>query len=354
MPKRPLPIRESPVTHRAATHPVFELLRQCFQPNAQNSRVAHHTISPRQQATPTAQRLGVSKVALRKKPAGICNADVLPNCLCAASNSSRRGSRIITCAPPSASATATTGRTGVWGHSHPTRERWPVGLHPWRRVHHCLATWPKRGPADRPQLPPATQNPPPSSSGTPTHWQRIRHCRGHHIYRWAAPSQQRPQDVRDRRFLGQFITQPRHEIRIGRLREVGRAQYISHQGGRAARWHGLRLAPPRPARPPPRPHATDHPPVPTIARACLSQPPQHRPPIHHFVQRCSFHYLTTVCLTGSQAEDALLPKWPLAPEKSVTAPCRWGNPWPSQSLRNSALQSRATLPPGADRRATPP
>ena len=58
------------------------------------------------------QRPVVSKVALRKNPAGICRAEVLPNCLWAASNSSRRGSRIMICWP-SASATATTGVTGA-------------------------------------------------------------------------------------------------------------------------------------------------------------------------------------------------------------------------------------------------
>ena len=47
----------------------------------------------------THQRAGASKVALRRKPAGICNADVLPNCLWAAKSSSRRGSRIMTCWP---------------------------------------------------------------------------------------------------------------------------------------------------------------------------------------------------------------------------------------------------------------
>ena len=42
------------------------------------------------------QRAGPSKVALRRKPAGICSADAPPSWRCAASNSSRRGSRIMT------------------------------------------------------------------------------------------------------------------------------------------------------------------------------------------------------------------------------------------------------------------
>src|SRR3989344_1312327 len=99
---------ESPVTHRAATTPCLNCCGGAFNQTHKTPgeliTQSHHASKPL-----PAQRLGVSKVALRKNPAGICNADVLPNCLCAASNSSRRGPRIPPCAPPSASATATTG-----------------------------------------------------------------------------------------------------------------------------------------------------------------------------------------------------------------------------------------------------
>ncbi|SDZ93633.1 hypothetical protein SAMN05421875_103181 [Acidovorax soli] len=63
---------------------------------------------------PGYQRAGASKVALRRNPAGICNAEVFPNCRCAASSSSSRGSRIMTCCP-SFPATETTGATGWAG-----------------------------------------------------------------------------------------------------------------------------------------------------------------------------------------------------------------------------------------------
>ena len=51
-----------------------------------------------------AQRAGASKVALRRNPAGICSAEAPPNCLCAASNSSSRGSRIMVAEDRSAAA----------------------------------------------------------------------------------------------------------------------------------------------------------------------------------------------------------------------------------------------------------
>ncbi len=70
----------------------------------------HHS---RQNRPSGHQRSDLSNVALRRNPAGICNAEVLPNCLCAARSSSRRGSRIMTCCP-SLPAAATTGAAGGW------------------------------------------------------------------------------------------------------------------------------------------------------------------------------------------------------------------------------------------------